>query len=105
MNTLAHNLETMTESIFYSAKAPTIDPTQDRATALLTAIRQISERELTDRQRTVMNLCFFQEMSVTQAAQVMHLHKSTVSRHLSAAKKRIENSLRYSFFPIWRQNG
>lgn len=105
MPNLARNLESIAESIFYSAKAPTINPTLDRATALLTAIRQISERELTDRQRTAFTLCFFEEMTVTQAAELMKLNKSTVSRHLSAAKRRIVNSLRYSFFPIWRGNG
>ena len=101
---LARNLESIAESIFYSAKAPTINPTLDRATALLTAIRQVAERELTDRQRTVFNLCFFEEKTVTQAAEFLKLNKSTVSRHLSAAKKRIVKSLRYSFFPIWREN-
>ena len=104
MPNLARNLESMAESIFYSAKAPTINPTLDRATALLTAIRQVAERELTERQRTVFNLCFFEEKTVTQAAEVLRVNKSTASRHLSAAKRRIVNSLRYSFFPIWRGN-
>ncbi len=104
MPNLARNLESMAESIFFSAKAPTINPTLDRATALLTAIRQVAERELTERQRTVFNLCFFEEKTVTQAAEVLRVNKSTASRHLSAAKRRIVNSLRYSFFPIWRGN-
>ena len=104
MPNLARNLESMAESIFLSAKAPTINPTLDRATALLTAIRQVAERELTERQRTVFNLCFFEEKTVTQAAEVLRVNKSTASRHLSAAKRRIVNSLRYSFFPIWRGN-
>ncbi len=105
MQKLARNLERIAESIFFTAKAPTINPTLDRASALLEAIRQVSERELTERQRRVFDMCFFEEMSVTEAAEILMLNKSTVSRHLSAAKKRIVNSLRYSFFPIWRENG
>ncbi len=98
------NLDSFTRQMKWLACPPQIDPSLDRRSALMSAIRQISERELTQRQRAAMNLCFFEGMSITEAASVMNVNKSTVSRHLSAAKARIEQSLRYSFFPLWRES-
>ena len=98
------NLDSFTRQMKWLACPPDIDPSLDRRSAMLSAIRQISERELTQRQRTAMNLCFFEGMSVTEAASIMGLNKSTVSRHLNAAKSRIEQALRYSFFPLWRES-
>ena len=101
----AHSrLDSFTRQMKWLATPPKIDPTLDRRSAMLSAIRQITERELTDRQRTAVKLCFFEGLSVTDAAKEMGLNKSTVSRHLNAAKARIEQALRYSFFPLWRES-
>lgn len=98
------NLDSFVRQMKWMATPPKVDQTLDRRSAILSAVRQITERELTERQRTAVKLCFFDGLSVTEAAERMGVNKSTVSRHLSAAKQRIEQSLRYSFFPLWRES-
>jgi DNA-directed RNA polymerase specialized sigma24 family protein len=102
MYTQRSNLESFARSMRGLYSPPSIDPTLDRRRAMLSAIKQVSERELTDKQREVMQLCFFEGRSITEAANVLGKNKSTVSRHLAAAKRRIEQSLKYSFLPYWK---
>lgn len=64
---------------------------------ILSALQKAVEGELTDRQRECVYLCFYQGLTARQAAQELHIHESTVSRHLKKAKLRLEKVLRYSF--------
>lgn len=103
MNIQTSKLDSFTRQMKWMSSPPKIDPTLDKRSAMLSAIKQVTERELTSRQRAAVKLCFFDGVTVTQAAEIMGVNKSTVSRHLSAGKKRIEQALRYSFFPLWRE--
>gem|GEM_PF-6982040 len=53
--------------------------------------------ELTPRQREVLALYMGRDMNVTQIAAVLGVNKSTVSRSLHRALRRLERCLRYSF--------
>lgn len=53
--------------------------------------------ELTPRQREVLALYMERDMNVTQIAAVLGVNKSTVSRSLHRALRRLERCLRYSF--------
>ena len=53
--------------------------------------------ELTPRQREVLALYMEGDMNVTQIAAVLGVNKSTVSRSLHRALRRLERCLRYSF--------
>lgn len=53
--------------------------------------------QLTPRQREVLALYMERDMNVTQIAAVLGVNKSTVSRSLHRALRRLERCLRYSF--------
>lgn len=72
---------------------------RDRRKMLLSAIRRVTEYELTQKQREVVDLCLFGGKSVTEAARILGRHKSTVSRHLQASQRHFEKSLKYFFSP------
>ena len=54
------------------------------------------EQELTPRQREVLNHFYFDGMGVTEIANAMGLHKSTVSRTLKRARAKLHQCLQYS---------
>ena len=62
---------------------------------LISFLPKAMEQELTPRQQQLVELYFFQEMSVTQIAQTLHLHPSTVSRTLHRAVQRLQHVLQY----------
>ncbi len=64
--------------------------------AVILTVRRVADRELTQCQRQAVDLCFFGDKSVTEAAEMLGKNKSTVSRHLSAARARIEQALKYT---------
>lgn len=55
------------------------------------------ESELTARQREMVMLYYNQGLSMRQIARRLAVHPSTVSRTLQRAKRRLQNSLRYTF--------
>lgn len=57
----------------------------------------LMERELTPRQRDTVELFFFQKMRITDIAREMGLSKSTVSRTLQRALKRLYRYLQYTY--------
>lgn len=59
-------------------------------------LKLAKEQELTVRQRQELKMFFEEHMSVSEIAQELNLHVSTVSRTLNRAKKRLYRSLRYS---------
>jgi DNA-directed RNA polymerase specialized sigma24 family protein len=79
-------------------------PGGNRQNMLRFAVRKAVENELTDRQKEAVMLCFYGDKSVSRAAEELGLNKSTVSRHLKRARQKIERSLQYGFFPIWRDD-
>lgn len=68
----------------------------ERLERLRRNLRQARERELTPRQRQVVDLYFDQGMTIPQIAGELGLNRSTVSRTLHRAKARLYRCLRYS---------
>ena len=54
------------------------------------------EQELTERQRTLLELRYFRGLTVSQIAKELGLSKSTVSRSLTRATHKLFCALRYS---------
>ena len=69
----------------------------DRRHRLLRNLPLAVAAELTPRQREVLALYMERDMNVTQIAAVLGVNKSTVSRSLHRALRRLERCLRYSF--------
>lgn len=65
------------------------------------------ETELTEKQQLCVKRHFYDGVSVTSLAEELGVSKSTVSRHLSRAKLRIEKCVRYACFESagFRDNG
>ncbi len=53
-------------------------------------------QELTERQRQIVTMFFYEEKSVSQIARELQLHPSTVSRTLHRAIQRLHRVLQYS---------
>ena len=60
-------------------------------------LRQAREKELTPRQKQMLEMHFEQNMSVSEIAQDLGVNVSTVSRTLKRAKDRIRRYLKYTF--------
>jgi len=61
----------------------------------LKRVHKVIEEELSDRQREVMIAYYFQEMSIPAIAREWGINKSTVSRTLKRAEKRLRMFLKY----------
>ena len=69
---------------------------RDQLLRLRRKLQQAREKELTPCQRRVVELCFEQGMSVTEAAELLEVAPSTVSRTLHRAKERLRRCLQYA---------
>ena len=58
-------------------------------------IRRVMEQELTQKQREVMIAYYFQDKTIPQIAAERGIQKSSVSRCLHRAEKRVRRCLRY----------
>ena len=63
---------------------------------LLSHLPQAIETELTDRQRQMVSMYFYQNMNASQIARALQLNPSTVSRTLHRAAQRLQRVLRYA---------
>ena len=68
----------------------------ERLERLRRNLRQARERELTPRQRQMLELYYDQGMTIPQIAGELGLNRSTVSRTLSRGRKRLKRYLQYS---------
>ena len=59
-------------------------------------LRRAMKRELTPRQQEIMALYFFENRPMTEIAAMLGINKSTVSRTLLRAKRRLYQCLRYA---------
>lgn len=59
-------------------------------------LRIAREKELTPRQRYILELHYDRQMSVTEIAQELGVHISTVSRTLQRARNRLQHCLQYT---------
>lgn len=68
----------------------------ERLERLRRNLRQARERELTPRQRQLLELYYEQGMNIPQIAGELGLNRSTVSRTLRRARERLYRCLRYA---------
>ena len=61
----------------------------------LQRIRRVIENELTPKQRDVMLAYYFQDKTVPQIAEERGVHRSSVSRCLKRAERKVRLCLRY----------
>ncbi|WP_343252767.1 sigma-70 family RNA polymerase sigma factor [Ligaoa zhengdingensis] len=67
-------------------------------TALLRATRYAVDHELTERQRQCFTKRYYEGRTVTEIAGELGLDCSTVSRHITLARQRIQSHARYCVF-------
>ena len=72
------------------------DSNTERIARILEHLPRAMEEELTDRQRQIVELHFYEDLTVTQIAQQLHLHPSTVSRSLRRSAEKLQRVLRYT---------
>lgn len=68
----------------------------ERQKLLRTLVRAI-DGELTDRQRECVFCYYGQKMKISEIARKLGVYPSTVSRHLTKARGRLENVISYCF--------
>lgn len=68
----------------------------ERLERLRRNLRQARERELTPRQRQLLELYYDQGMTIPRIAEELGLNRSTVSRTLRRARDRLYRCLRYA---------
>lgn len=68
--------------------------------ALEKALKQAIESELTQKQGRVMDMYYFENMSMTKIAEVLGVNKSTISRHIKSATERLRKALKYAEFAL-----
>ena len=68
----------------------------ERLERLRRNLRQARERELTPRQRQLLDLYYDQGMNIPQIAEELGVNSSTVSRTLRRARDRLYRCLRYA---------
>lgn len=83
--------------VLSSGSTPRPGTTANAAVGCCGTCPRLWPRELTPRQREVLALYMERDMNVTQIAAVLGVNKSTVSRSLHRAIRRLERCLRYSF--------
>lgn len=59
------------------------------------------DEELTDRQKQIINMFFFDGKTLTEISNVLEINKSTVSRHITRSKEKLKDALQYGLFPLW----
>jgi RNA polymerase sigma factor (sigma-70 family) len=64
---------------------------------ILELLQKIVKNELTNRQRLCLNLYFSNMLNTVQISYRLGIYPSTVCRHLSKAKKRIQKLMRYYY--------
>ncbi|MCX4373028.1 MAG: sigma-70 family RNA polymerase sigma factor [Dysosmobacter sp.] len=68
----------------------------ERLDRLRRSLRSARVQELTSRQRQVLRLYYDQEKTLSQIAEELGVNRSTVSRTLCRARKRLYRCLRYA---------
>lgn len=71
--------------------------------ALKRVLHNVIDNELTERQKEIVMLYYFNNKNILEISRELGLNKSTVSRHLQRARDKIERVLRYGYFPIWKE--
>lgn len=85
-------------SEFIASERRTGGSNQRKLTEAKNALRHIIAEQLTDRQREVAILYFYKRLNIPQIAELLSVNKSTVSRTLARALKRINDHMKYYSF-------
>ncbi len=80
----------MKNTPFEAAMWPRLPPEQQRR-----RVQRVIDLALPPRQRQVLVAYHFQKQTITQIAQELGLHKSTVCRTLHRAERRLREHLKY----------
>ena len=70
---------------------------EEQMARLLRNLRKAREEELTPRQRQMLEMRFEQNMKISEISEALGVNRSTVSRTIIRAKKRLRKCLQYSF--------
>lgn len=85
------------EGLEYTLAAPSGERKTNRKFQRLQAqLHRAVAQELTDRQRTCVELYFYRQLTEQQVADELGIGKATVCRHLQKAKARLGKVLRYA---------
>jgi DNA-binding CsgD family transcriptional regulator len=66
-----------------------------RTVDLAALVRQVTEEELSDAEKQVVRMRYYENRTPIEIANLLHLHKSTVSRTLANAEAHIRQCLKY----------
>ena len=72
------------------------DSNTERIARLLEHLPRAMEEELTARQRQIVEMHFYEDLTVTQIAQQLKVHPSTVTRTLQRSAEKLQRVLRYT---------
>ncbi len=73
------------------------DDNSSRRQRLLHNLTKAVAEELTPRQREMLHLYYYEQLNMVQIAARLGVNKSTVSRTLCRARRRLHHILQYSF--------
>ena len=62
---------------------------------MIKVMRNVIENELSERQRQVITLYYFQKMNIPEIAKMLGVNRSTVSRTISRGRRNIMEKLKY----------
>ncbi|MDE7287913.1 MAG: sigma-70 family RNA polymerase sigma factor [Oscillospiraceae bacterium] len=62
---------------------------------MIKVMRSVIENELSERQRQVITLYYFQKMNIPEIAKMLGVNRSTVSRTISRGRRNIMEKLKY----------
>lgn len=66
-----------------------------RYSLILKVLRSVIENEISERQRQMITLYYFQKMNIPEIANELCVNKSTVSRTISRGRRNIMERLKY----------
>jgi len=72
------------------------DSNAERVARVISHLPRAMEHELTPRQRQILELHFYEDLTVTQIARKLGIHPSTVSRSLQRSARKLSHILRYT---------
>ena len=72
------------------------DSNSERLARILEHLPRAMEEELTAKQRQIVEMHFYENLTVTQIAKRLHVHPSTVSRSLQRSAEKLHHILRYT---------
>lgn len=91
-----HNISSETAASLRRWRTEDAETNREQLARLIAHLPVAVREELTDRQRQVLTMHFYEEKTVCQIARELHLNPSTVSRTLQRATQRLYRILRYT---------